>query len=149
METVIILSVVGILLVGCWHAGTVLQKHWKQLETDPESVVLIERKWDWAIWGPFLIAIVVIAWVAPILIGYVVAAYLFDRAVDWIWFRYVDWCIAGANRENREQRTDDQGRSAAKGPAQRRHSLPRTGRAMGFIPRKSDPVGSNSAGEEI
>ncbi len=50
METVIILSVVGILLVGCWHVGNVSQRYWKQLETDPESVVLIERKWDWAIW---------------------------------------------------------------------------------------------------
>ena len=136
METVIILSVVGILLVGCWYVGIVLQRHWKQLETDPESVVLIERKWDWAIWGPFLIAIVVIAWVAPILIGYVVAAYLFYWAVDWIWFRYVDWYIARANRGNRERRTDDQTRQAAKGPAQRRHSLPRTGRAMGFIPAR-------------
>jgi hypothetical protein len=36
METVIILSVVGILLVGCWHVGNVSQKHWKQLEADPE-----------------------------------------------------------------------------------------------------------------
>ncbi len=133
METVIILSVVGILLVGCWHVGNVSQRYWKQLETDPESVVLIERKWDWAIWGPFLIAIVVIAWVAPILIGYVVAVHLFYWAVDWIWFRYVDWCIVRANRENRERRTDDQGRSAAKGPARRRHSLPRTGRAIGGI----------------
>ena len=107
METVIILSVVGILLVGCWHVVS----YWKQLETDPESVVLIERKWDWAIWGPFLIAIVVIAWVAPILIGYVVAVYLFDWAVDWIWFRYVDWYIARANRGYRERRTDDLTRS--------------------------------------
>ncbi len=49
METVIILSVAGILLVGCWHVGNVSQKHWKQLETDPESVVLIERKWNWVI----------------------------------------------------------------------------------------------------
>ncbi len=136
METVIILSVMGILLVGCWHVGDVSQKHWKRLETDPENVVLIERKWDWAIWGPFLIAFVVIAWLAPILIGYGVAAYLFDRAVAWIWFRYVDWCVAGANRENREQRTDDQSQLAAKGPARRRHSLPRTGRAMGFVPAR-------------
>ncbi len=111
----------------------IIQKHWKKLETDPESVVLIERKWDWAIWGPFLIAIVVIAWVAPILIGYVVAVYLIDWAVDWIWFRYVDWYIARANRENREWRTDDQTRRVAKGPARRRHSLPRTGRAIGGI----------------
>ena len=47
-------------------------------------------------------------------IGYVVAAYLIDWAVDWIWFRYdwiwwiwfryVDWFIARANRENREFR---------------------------------------------
>ena len=37
METVIILSLVGILLVGCWHVGNVFQKHRKQLETDPES----------------------------------------------------------------------------------------------------------------
>ncbi len=133
METVNILSVMGILYVGCWYVGNVSQRYWKQLETDPESVVLIERKWDWAIWGPFLIAIVVIAWVAPILIGYVVAAYLFYWAVDWIWFRYVDWYIARANRENRERRTDEQGRSAAKGPARRRHSLPRTGRAIGGI----------------
>ena len=66
--------------------------------------------------------------------NYVIAVYLFDRAVDWIWFRYVDWCIAGANRENREQRTDDQSQLAAKGPARRMHSLPRTGRAMGPIP---------------
>jgi hypothetical protein len=51
METVIILSVVGILLVGCWHVGNVSQKHWKQLETDPKSVVLIERNWDWATSG--------------------------------------------------------------------------------------------------
>ncbi len=136
METVIILSVMGILLVGCWHVGNVCQKHWKRLETDPENVVLIERKWDWAIWGPFLIAFFVIAWLAPILIGVVVAASLFYWAVDWIWFRFVDWYIARANRENREQRTDDQGRSAAKGPAQRRHSLPWTGRAMGFIPTR-------------
>ncbi len=136
METVIILSVVGILIVGCWYVANVSQKHWKQLETDPESVVLIERKWDWAIWGPFLIAIAVLAWLAPILIGYVVAAYLFDLAVDWIWFRYVDLYIARANRENRERRTDDQTRQSAKGPARRRHSLPRTGRAMGFIPTR-------------
>ncbi len=71
------------------------------------------------------------------LIGYVVAtylaAYLIAWAVDWIWFRYVDWYIARANRENRERRTDEQGRSAAKGPARRRHSLPRTGRAIGGI----------------
>ncbi len=134
METVIILSVVGILFVGCWYVGNVSQRYWKQLETDPESIVLIERKWDWAIWGPSLIAMVVIAWVAPMLIGYVVAAYLFGRAVDWIWFRYVDWYIARANQENRERRTDDQTRQSAKGPARRRHSLPRTGRAMEFIP---------------
>ncbi len=143
METVIILSVVVILLVGCWYVGNVSQRFWKQLETNPDSVVLIERKWDWAIWGPFLIAIDVIAWVAPILIGYVVAAHLFYWAVDWIrfryvdwYFRYVDWYIARANRENRERRTDDQTRQAAKGPARRRHSLPRTGRAMGFIPTR-------------
>ncbi len=36
METVIMLSVMGVLLVGCWHVGNVFQKHWKQLETDPE-----------------------------------------------------------------------------------------------------------------
>ncbi len=136
METVIILSGVGILFVGCWYVGNVSQKHWEQLETDPESVVLIERKWDWAIWGPFLIAIVVTAWVAPILIGYVVAACLLNWAVDWIWFRYVDWYIARANRENRGRRIEDQTRLSAKGPAQRRHSLPRTGRAMGFIPTR-------------
>ncbi len=136
METVIILSVVGILLVGCWYVGNVSQRYWKQLETDPDSVVLIERKWDWAIRGPFLIAIVVIAWLAPIWIGYVVAAYLFYWAVDWIWFRYVDWYIARANRENRERRTNDQARQSAKGPARRRHSLPRTGRAMGSIPTR-------------
>ena len=136
METVTILSVLGILFVGCWYVGNVSQKHWKQLETDPESVVLIERKWDWAIWGPFLVAIVVNAWVAPILIGYAVAAYLLYWAVDWIRFRYVDWYIARANREKRERRTDDQIRRAAKGPARRRHSLPRTGRAMEFIPAR-------------
>ncbi len=134
METVIILSVVGILCVGCWYVGNVSQKHWKQLKTDPESVVLIERKWDWAIWGPFLIAIVVMAWVAPIWIGYAVAPYLFYWAVDWIWFKYVDWYIARANRENRERRTDDQSQLAAKGPARRRHSLPRTGRARELNP---------------
>ncbi len=118
METVIILSVLAILFVGCWYVGDVSQGYWKQLETDPESVVLIERKWDWAIWGPFLIVFVVTAWMAPIWAGYVVAAYLFDRAVDWIWFRarYVDWCIAGANRENREQRTDDQSQLPRRGP---------------------------------
>ncbi len=97
-------------------------------------MVLIERKWDWAIWGPFLIAIIVSAWVAPFLIGYAVAAHLFYWAVDWIWFRTVDWRIARANRGNRERRTDDQTRQAAKGPARRRHSLPRTNRAMGIIP---------------
>ncbi len=64
------------------------------------------------------------------LIGYVVAAYLIAWAVDWIWFRYVDWYIA---RATRERHTDDQGRLAAKGPARRRHSLPRTGRAIGGI----------------
>ena len=68
------------------------------------------------------------AWVAPIWAGYVVAAYLFE----WV----ADWYIARANRENREQRTDDQSQLAAKGPARRRHSLPRTGRAMGFIPTR-------------
>ncbi len=136
METVIVLSVLGVLLVGCWHVGEVSQGYWKQLETDPDSVVLIERKWDWAIWGPFLIAIVVTAWVAPIWAGYVVAAYLFYWAVDWIWFRYVDWYIARANRGNRVRRTDDQAQQAAKGPARRRHSLPRTGRAMGIIPAR-------------
>ncbi len=133
METVIILSVMGILLVGCWHVGNVCQKHWKRLETDPENVVLIERKRDWAIWGSFLIAFVVIAWLAPILIGYVVLAYLSYWAVDWIWFRFVDGYIARANRENRERRTDDRTRRVAKGPDRRRHSLPRTGRPMGFI----------------
>ncbi len=133
METVIILSLVGILLVGCWHAGNVSQRFWKQLETNPDSVVLIERKWDWAILGPFLIAIGVTAWVAPIWIGYAVAAYLFYWAVDWIWFRYVDWYIA---RANRERHTDDQAQKAAKGPARRRHSLPRTGRAIGIIPAR-------------
>ncbi len=136
METVIILSVLGILFVGCWYVGNVSQRYWKQLETDPECVLPIERKWDWAIWGPLLIVFVVTAWAATIWAGYVVAAYRFDRAVDWNWFRYVDWCIAGANRENREQRTDDQSQIAAKGPARRRHSLPRTGRAMGFIPTR-------------
>ncbi len=136
METVIILSVVGILCVGYWYVGNVSQKHWKQLKTDPESVVLIERKWDWAIWGPSLIAIVVTAWVAPMLIGYVVAAYLSNWAVDWIRSRYVDWYIARAIRGNRERRTVDQTRQVAKGPTQRRHSLPRTGRAMGPIPAR-------------
>lgn len=67
------------------------------------------------------------------LIGYVVAAYLIAWAVDWIWFRFVDWYIARANRENRKRRTDDQGPLAAKGPARRRHSSPRTGRAIGGI----------------
>ena len=132
----IILSVVGILCVGCWYVGNVSQKHWKQLKTDPESVVLIERKWDWAIWGPSLIAIVVTAWVAPMLIGYVVAPYLSNWAVDWIRSRYVDWYIARAIRGNRERRTVDQTRQVAKGPAQRRHSLPRIGRAMGSIPAR-------------
>ena len=51
METVIILSVVGILLVGCWHVGNVSQKHRKKLETAAEIVVQIERNWDWALWG--------------------------------------------------------------------------------------------------
>ena len=133
METVIILSVAGILLVGCWHVGNVSQKHWKLLETDPESVVLIERKWDWAIWGPFLIGSVVIAWVVPILLGYVVAGALFYWAVDWIWFSHVDWHIASATRGNRGRRIEDQSRFAPKGPARLRHSLPRTGRAIGGI----------------
>ncbi len=136
METVIILSILGILIVGCWYVGNDTQRNWKQLETDPESVVLIEQKWDWAIWGPFLIAIVMIAWVAPIFIGYVVAAHLFYWAVVWIRFRFVAWYIAHANRENRERRTNDQARQSAKGPARRRHSLPRTGRAMGSIPTR-------------
>ncbi len=61
-----------------------------------------------------------IAWVAPILIGYVVAAYLFYWAVDWIWFRYVDWYVArevvrrrlfeklgDASQGNRERRIED------------------------------------------
>ncbi len=137
METVIILSVLGILFIGCWYVGNVSQRFWKQLETNPESVVLIERKWDWAIWGPFLIVFVVTAWVAPIWAGYVVAAYLFDWAVDWIRLRYVDWYIARANRGNRELRTEDQSQLAAKGPARRRHSLPRTGRAIGIIPARA------------
>ncbi len=128
METAIVLSVLGILFVGCWYVGSVSQEYWKQLETDPECVLPIERKWDWAIWGPFLIVFVVTAWVAPIWAGYVVAAYLFDWAADWY--------IARANRENREQRTDDQSQLAAKGPARRRPSLPRTGRAMGFNPTR-------------
>ncbi len=136
METLIVLRVLGILFIGCWYVGNVSQRFWKQLETNPDSVVLIERKSDWAIWGPFLIVFVVTAWVAPIWAGYVVAAYLFDWAADWIWFRHVDWYIARANRETREQRTDDQSQLAAKGPARRRHSLPRTGRAMGFIPTR-------------
>ncbi len=136
METGIILSVVGILFVGCWLAGNDIQDHWKQVETDPESVVQIERKWDWAIWGPFLVASIVIAWVSPKLMGFVFAIPLLYWAQDWIWFRYVDWYIARANRENRERRTDDQGRSAAKGPARRRHSLPRTGRGIGIIPAR-------------
>ncbi len=76
METVIILSILGILIVGCWYVGNVSQRFWKQLETNPDSVVLIERKWDWAIWGPFLIVFVMTAWMAPIWAGYVVAAYL-------------------------------------------------------------------------
>ena len=54
METVIILSVLGIFFVGCWYVGNVSQRYWKQLETDPECVLPIERKWDWAIWGPFI-----------------------------------------------------------------------------------------------
>ncbi len=136
METVIILSVVGILLVGCWHAGTVLQKHWKQLETDPESVVLIERKWDWAIWGPFLIAIVVITWVAPIWIGYVVAAYLFYWAVDWIWFRYVDLYIASATRGNRGRRIEpDESRRGPPGAGTRCHG---PGHGVHSDPREVD-----------
>jgi hypothetical protein len=61
METVIILSVLGILFVGSWYVGNVSQRYWKQLETDPECVLPIERKWDWAIWGPFLIVFVVTA----------------------------------------------------------------------------------------
>ncbi len=69
METVIILSVLGILFVGSWYVGNVSQRFWKQLETNPDSVVLIERKWDWAIWGPFLIVFVVTVWVAPIWAG--------------------------------------------------------------------------------
>jgi hypothetical protein len=133
METVIILSVAGILLVGCWHVGNVSQKHWEQLETDPESVVLIERKWDGAIWGPFLIGSVVIAWVVPILLGYVVAGALFCWAVVWTWLNYVDWDIAITARGSREQRTDDRSRFVAKGPARLRHSLPRIGRASGGI----------------
>ena len=32
MKTVIILSVVGIILVGCWYVGNVSQRYWKQRE---------------------------------------------------------------------------------------------------------------------
>jgi len=77
------------------------------------------------------------------LIAYVVAVYLFDWAVDWIWFRFVDWYIArtevrrrqfekrgDASLGNRERRTEDQARLTGMGPARRRHSLPRTGRAV-------------------
>ena len=98
METVIILSVVGILFIGCWFAGNDIQDHWKQVETDPENVVQIERKWDWAIWVPFLIAGIVVAWVSPKLMGFVFAIPLLYWAQDWIWFRYVDWYIARAKR---------------------------------------------------
>ncbi len=131
METVIILSVVGILLVGCWYVGNVSQRYWKQLETDPECVLPIEQKWDWAIWGPFLIAIVAAAWVAPIWAGYVVAAYLFYWAVEWAWFKFVDWCVAGVNGKNPARHIRNQSRLAAKGPARLRHLLRRTGRAKG------------------
>ncbi len=133
METVIVLSVVGILLVGCWYVGDVSQGYWKQLETDPESIVLIERKWDWAIWGPFLVAIAATAWVTPISIGYVVAAYLLYWAVDGVWFKFVDWCVAGANGKNPARHIRNQSQLAAKGPARRMHSLPRTGRAIGYL----------------
>ncbi len=129
METMIILSVVGILFVGCWYVGNVSQRYWKQLETDPESVVLIERKWDWAIWGPFLIAIDVTAWVAPISIGYVVAAYLFYWvfywATDWVWFKFVDWYVARANGKNPTRHIRHQTRLGANGPARRMQLLRR------------------------
>ena len=120
METVIILSVVGILLVGCWQ----VVRYWRQLETDAEKWTLILII---VCWVPSLIAIIVSAWLAPFLIiGYAVAFYLFSWAFDWICFRLIDWYIARANRGNRVRRTDDQTRQAAKGPAQHKHSLPRT-----------------------
>ena len=65
------------------------------------------------------------------LIAYVVAVYLVDWAVDWIWFKYLDWHVARTSLGNRERRVEDQARLSAKGPARRRHSLPRTGRAVG------------------
>ena len=131
METVIVLSVLGVLFVGCWHVGNVSQEYRKQLEADPESVDLIERKSDWAIWGPFLVAIAVTAWVTPISIGYVVAAYLLYWAVDGVWFKFVDWCVAGANGKNPARHIRNQSQLAAKGPARLRHMLLRTGRADG------------------
>ncbi len=51
METVIILSVVGILLVGCWHVGDVSQRYTKQLETDPERVGSADISPDLVIYG--------------------------------------------------------------------------------------------------
>ena len=119
METVIILSLVGILLVGCWH----VVKYWKQLKTDPEKWFLIEII---VCWVPVAFAYALIAWVAPMVLVYVFAFYLFYWAVEWILLRTVDRYIAGANRGNRERRTDDQTRQAANGPAQHKHSLPRT-----------------------
>ena len=97
METVIILSVVGMLFVGSWYICNVLRRFGKRLKTDPDSV-RIEQKWDWAIWGPFLIAGIVIAWASPELMGFVFAIPLLYWAQDWIWFRYVDWYIARAKR---------------------------------------------------
>ena len=54
------------------------------------------------------------------LIAYVVAVYLVYWAVDWIWFRYLDWYVArevvhrrlfeergDANLGNRERRVED------------------------------------------
>ena len=51
METVIILSVVGILFVGCWYVGNVSQRYSKQLETDPVSVGSADISPDSAIFG--------------------------------------------------------------------------------------------------
>ncbi len=126
METVIVLSVMGILFVGCWYVGDASQKYWKQLESDPESVVLVERKWDWAIWGPFLIAIVVIAWAAPILIAYVIVAYLFYWSANCVWFKYVDWSIVRANRKNQNRPTGRQTGQAAKELSLKNHDMRQT-----------------------
>ncbi len=67
------------------------------------------------------------------LIGYVVAAYVIDWVADRIWFMYLDWRLAHAERLNRKLRVDDRTRLTAKGLARHRRSMPRTGRAIGDI----------------